>query len=88
MARNDDMSVLEGFSDLKAKDIVVFNANGTILVDMGTKIETFQLQLSPTGCLTARVIEERKPDQTQPRRRLSAEQRLAMTDQGQALLGG
>ena len=83
------MTVLAGFDDLKNKDIVVWNANGTIFVDMGKRIEVFQLQLAPTGCITARPIERDKPaDQAQPRRRLSAEQRLAMTDQGPQLLEG
>ncbi len=81
-----DVSVLPGFSDLKPKDIVVWNANGTIMVDMGGKIEVFQLQLSPTGCVTARPLERKQPDQTQQRRVISREQRLAMTDQGAVLL--
>jgi hypothetical protein len=82
-----DVSVLAGFSDLKAKDILVWNANGTIMVDMGKKIEVFQLQLSPTGCVTARPLEKDKPADQIPERRLtSREQRLAMTDQGQAIL--
>lgn len=81
-----DVSVLPGFSDLKPKDIVVWNANGTIMVDMGSKIEVFQLQLSPTGCVTARPMESKQPDQTQQRRVISREQRLAMTDQGAVLL--
>lgn len=81
------MTVLAGFDDLKAKDILVWNTNGTIMVDMGTKVETFQLQLSPTGCLTARPIEKNKPPDQIPERRVSSrEQRLAMTDQGQAIL--
>jgi hypothetical protein len=81
-----DVSVLPGFKDLKPKDILVWNANGTIMVDMGEKIEIFQLQLSPTGCVTARPMEEKQPDQTQQRRVISREQRLAMTDQGAVLL--
>jgi hypothetical protein len=83
-----DVSVLEGFKDLKAKDILVWNSNGTIMVDMGTKVETFQLQLAPTGCITARPMEAKEPDQVPRRRVISREQRLAMTDQGPALLEG
>jgi hypothetical protein len=81
------MTVLAGFDDLKNRDIVVWNANGTIFVDMGKRIEVFQLQLSPTGCITARPIERDKPaDQAQPRRMSTREQRMAMTDQGAAML--
>jgi hypothetical protein len=80
------MSVLPGFTDLKPKDVLVFNANGTILVDMGTKVEIMQMQISPTGCLTARAVEKQERDQPQQRQVLSREQRLAMTDQGAQLL--
>jgi hypothetical protein len=83
-----DVSVLTGFGDLKPKDILVWNSNGTIMVDMGEKIEIFQLQLAPTGCITARPFEHKEPDQQQQRRVVSREQRLAMTDQGPALLEG
>ena len=58
MMKGEEMSVLEGFGDLKPKDVLVFNANGTILVAMDKRIEIMQLQVSPTGCLTARKIEE------------------------------
>jgi len=79
--------VLTGFDDLKSRDIVVWNANGTIFVDMGTKIEVFQLQLAPTGCITARPVPRDSPaDQVQKRRATTREQRLAMTDQGAVLL--
>lgn len=83
------MSVMAGFDDLKPKDVLVFNADGTILVVIKDKVERFQLQLQPTGCLSARPIVKEQPADQQPSRRvLSREQRLAMTDQGQALLGG
>jgi len=83
------MSVLPGFEDLKPKDILVFNANGTVLINVGGKVELYQMQLSSMGQFMARPIEKDPPaDQVQQRRRLSAEQRLAMTDQGQQLLGG
>jgi hypothetical protein len=80
------MSVMPGFGDLKPRDILMFNQNGTLLVDMGGSAEVFQMQISPTGFLTARAVEKQEPDQVQSRRTLSREQRLAMTDQGQALL--
>jgi hypothetical protein len=80
------MTVLPGFSDLKPKDILVWNANGTVIIDMGNRVELFQLQLQPTGCISARPLQRDEPDQVQPRRVTSREQRLAMTDQGQALL--
>jgi hypothetical protein len=82
------MSVLPGFEDLKAKDVLVLNANGTVLVEINGKIELRQVQVAPNGCFTTRAIEKPERDQPQPRRKLSAEQRLAMTDQGQQLLGG
>jgi hypothetical protein len=80
------MSVLPGFEDLKPKDILVFNANGTVMVKVGDKIELMQMQIAPTGCFTARPIEKPQRDQPQQRRTMSREQRLAMTDQGQAIL--
>lgn len=80
------MSVLPGFGDLKPKDVLVWNSNGTIMVDMGQGVELFQLQLSPTGFLTARPVEKLAPDQQSARRVVSREQRLAMTDQGPSLL--
>jgi hypothetical protein len=81
------MSVLPGFNDLKARDVLVFNSNGTMLVALGGKIELFQMQISPTGCLTARPVDKNKPLDQQAERRLSSrEQRLAMTDQGQSIL--
>ena len=81
------MTVLEGFGDLKPKDILVWNANGTVIIDMGDKVALFQLQLQPTGCISARPMDKDKPaDQAQPRRVTSREQRLAMTDQGAQLL--
>lgn len=83
-----EMSVLDGFGDLKPKDVLVFNANGTVLLEVGGKIELFQMQISPTGCLTARPMEKLPPDQQPARRVISREQRLAMTDQGAQLLGG
>ena len=83
------MSVLAGFGDLKPKDILVWNANGTVLIRMGDKVELFQLQLQPTGCISARPIEkDQPPDQAQRDGVDYAEQRLAMTDQGAQLLGG
>jgi hypothetical protein len=82
------MSVLPGFDDLKPKDVLVWNANGTVMVEIGGKIELMQVQISPTGCFTARPIEKQERDQPQQRRVLSREQRLAMTDQGAQLLGG
>jgi hypothetical protein len=83
-----DVSVLPGFDDLKPKDVLVFNANGTILVSINGKVEIMQMQVAPTGCLTARPIEKQDRDQPQQRRVISREQRLAMTDQGPALLEG
>ena len=82
------MSVLPGFEDLKPKDVLVFNANGTVLVKIGEKVEVMQLQIAPTGCFVACPIEKDKPDQIPQRRVMSREQRLAMTDQGAQLLGG
>jgi hypothetical protein len=82
------MSVLPGFDDLKPKDVLVFNANGTVMVEIEGSIELMQMQIAPTGCFTARPIERDKRDQPQQRRVMSREQRLAMTDQGQQLLGG
>jgi hypothetical protein len=82
------MSVLPGFEDLKPKDVLVFNANGTVMVKIEDRIEIMQLQIAPTGCFTARPIEKPERDQPPQRRVMSREQRLAMTDQGQALLGG
>jgi hypothetical protein len=82
------MSVLPGFTDLKPRDVLVFNSDGTIMVAMNDKIERFQLQLSPTGSLAARPIEKPGRDQPQQRRVISREQRLAMTDQGAQLLEG
>ena len=83
------MSVLEGFEDLKAKDILVFNANGTVMIEVNGKIEMRQMQISPTGHLISRPLERDKPlDQATPRRVRSREERLAMTDQGQAILEG
>lgn len=88
MMKGDEMSVLEGFGDLKPKDVLVFNANGTILVAMKEKVELMQLQVSPTGCLTARKIDMTELDQVPQRRVRSREERLAMTDQGAQMLGG
>jgi|1186.fasta_scaffold137363_3 hypothetical protein len=81
-----EMSVLDGFKDLKPKDVLVWNANGTVIVDMGQRVELFQLQISPTGCLTARPVAKKPADQIPERQLSSREQRLAMTDQGQAIL--
>jgi len=67
--------VLPGFEDLKPKDILVFNANGTVLINVKGKVELYQMQLSPVGQFMARPIEkDQPPDQAKPRRRLSAEQ--------------
>lgn len=83
------MSILPGFEDLKAKDVLVFNANGTVMIEVGGKVEIRQMQISPTGHFTSRPIErDQGLDQPQQRRVRSREERLAMTDQGQALLEG
>jgi hypothetical protein len=84
------VSILPGFEDLKAKDVLVFSSNGTVMIEVNGKIEMRQLQVAPTGCLTSRPIERDQPtDQDPAKRRVrSREERLAMTDQGQQLLGG
>jgi hypothetical protein len=89
MTKGSPVSIIPGFEDLKAKDVLVFNANGTVMLEVNGKIELYQMQISPTGNFTSRPIERDKPlDQPQQRRAITREQRLAMTDQGQQLLGG
>ena len=80
------MSVLAGFDDLKAKDVLVFNSNGTILVVINDKVEMMQMQIAPTGCLTARPIEKQQPDQVQERKKIPVALRWANTDQGQSAM--
>lgn len=80
------MSVLPGFADLKPKDVLVWNANGTVMLEVDGKIEVYQMQINATGCFSARPVEKQAPDQQPARRVISREQRLAMTDQGPALL--
>lgn len=80
------MSIIVGFEDLKARDVLVFNSNGTILIAVKDKVETYQLQLQPTGTLSARPIEKAGLDQPGQRRVRSREERLAMTDQGREMI--
>jgi hypothetical protein len=89
MTKGSPVSIIPGFEDLKPKDVLVFNANGTVMLEVNGKIELYQMQISPTGNFISRPIERDKPlDQPQQRRAITREQRLAMTDQGQQLLGG
>jgi hypothetical protein len=80
------MSVLPGFDDLKPKDVLVFNANGTVMLNVNGKIELYQMQVTATGSFAARPVEKQAPDQVPVRQVISRERRLAMTDQGQAIL--
>jgi hypothetical protein len=80
------MSIMAGFTDLKPKDVLVFNSNGTIMVVINGKVETLQLQLQPTGILSARPVEKPGLDQPGERRVRSREERLAMTDQGREMI--
>jgi hypothetical protein len=80
------MSVMAGFDNLKARDVLAFNADGTVLVVINDKVERFQLQLGATGTLSARPVEKPGRDQVQERKAVTRQQRLAMTDQGKEML--
>jgi hypothetical protein len=69
MTKGSPVSIIPGFEDLKPKDVLVFNANGTVMLEVNGKIELYQMQISPTGNFTSRPIERDKPlDQPQQRR--------------------
>lgn len=80
------MSVLPGFEDLKPRDVVAFNGDGTVTLIVGDKIERMQLCVNPTGTLGARKIEIQQPDQMQERKPIPVALRWASTDQGAAAL--
>jgi len=76
------MSVMAGFDNLKARDVLAFDSDGTVLVVINDRVERFQLQLGATGTLSARPMQKPSRDQVGARRAVTREQRLAMTDQG------
>ncbi len=78
------MSILPGFEDLKARDVVAFNSDGTATVVVGDKVKRFQIQLQPTGCFSGRAIERKTPDQVGERKHTPVALRWAQTDQGAA----
>jgi hypothetical protein len=82
------MSTLDGFDDLKAKDIVQIKQDGTAAFIVGERLVWRQLQIAPGGGMTTREIEpvpidqsERAEDQPTARR-VPVAQRWAGTDQG------
>jgi hypothetical protein len=72
-----------GFEDLKAKDVLAFGPDGTVLVLVQGNVKRLQMQVTPSGSFTTRPVEvEGAPDQVAPTRTRSAAERFAMTDQG------
>lgn len=80
------MSILPGFEDLKPRDILAFNGDGTVTVVVGSKVERLQMCVNATGTLSAHKIEVKGPDQTQERKPTPVALRWAATDQGAAAL--
>ena len=78
------MSVLPGFEDLKPRDVVAFNGDGTVLLVVGDEVKKMQLCINPTGTLSAHSIEVKEPDQVTERPKVPVALRWANTDQGPA----
>jgi hypothetical protein len=45
MTKGSPVSIIPGFEDLKPKDVLVFNANGTVMLEVNGKIELYQMQI-------------------------------------------
>jgi hypothetical protein len=80
------MSILPGFEDLKARDVLAFNSDGTVTVVVGDKVERYQMCVNPTGSFSAHAIPARKPDQVEEPKRVPVALRWANTDQGAAAM--
>jgi hypothetical protein len=82
------MSTLDGFEDVKAKDILGFDQSGgsvKVMYLVNGELRRRQLQIGPSGNLTTREIESVQPDQEGRPQRVPVSQRWAMTDQGSAV---
>lgn len=77
--------MLDGFDDLKAKDIIAFDQSGgsvKVLFMNKDRLESRQLTVTPNGTLSTREIEPVPIDQEEPPKRTPVAQRWATTDQG------
>jgi hypothetical protein len=76
------VTLLTGFDDLKPRDILAWESDGTVLIRQGDGVRRMQLQVQPTGCLSARDIQPAPIDQQGERQRVPVSARWASTDQG------
>lgn len=79
------MTMFKGFEDLKSRDVMSFNSDGTVTVVVGDRINRYQVQMNPNGSLTVQENEDKPADQLQERKPLPVAMRWANTDQGAAM---